>query len=90
MPAPHCSRRVEDLSNEGDVGVLAITHYSRLLTELKPDHVHILVKGRIVTSGGPELAAVLESDGYAAFVPHEDLAADEPASSGGLADCRIP
>lgn len=81
-----CSRRVEDLSNEGDVGVLAITHYSRLLTELKPDHVHILVKGRIVTSGGPELAAVLESDGYAAFVPDEDLAADEPASSGGLAD----
>jgi Fe-S cluster assembly ATP-binding protein len=73
-----CSRRVEDLSNEGDVGVLAITHYSRLLTELKPDHVHILVKGRIVTSGGPELADVLEADGYAAFVPEEDLVSDEP------------
>ncbi|MFW2334587.1 Fe-S cluster assembly ATPase SufC [Ilumatobacter sp.] len=80
-----CSRRVEDLSNEGDVGVLAITHYSRLLKELEPDHVHILVKGRIVTSGGPELAQVLESDGYAAFVPAEDLAADEPAT-GGLDD----
>ncbi|MDW3216890.1 MAG: Fe-S cluster assembly ATPase SufC [Ilumatobacteraceae bacterium] len=79
-----CSRRVEDLSNEGDLGVLAITHYSRLLTELKPDHVHILVKGRIVTSGGPELADVLESDGYGAFVPDDD--ADEPASSGGLDD----
>lgn len=79
-----CSRRVEDLSNEGDLGVLAITHYSRLLTELKPDHVHILVKGRIVTSGGPELADVLESDGYAAFVPAEDI--DEPAASGGLDD----
>ena len=81
-----CSRRVEDLSNDGDLGVLAITHYSRLLTELKPDHVHILVKGRIVTSGGPELADVLESDGYAAFVPEEDLVAEKPAASGGLAD----
>lgn len=80
-----CSRRVEDLSNDGDLGVLAITHYSRLLNELKPDHVHILVKGRIVTSGGPELADVLEADGYTAFVPEEDLVADEPAS-GGLDD----
>ncbi len=79
-----CSRRVEDLSNEGDLGVLAITHYSRLLTELKPDRVHILIKGRIVTSGGPELADVLESDGYGAFVPAGE--ADEPAASGGLAD----
>ncbi len=79
-----CSRRVEDLSNEGDLGVLAITHYSRLLTELKPDHVHILVKGRIVTSGGPELADVLESDGYAAFVLADDV--DEPGARGGRDD----
>jgi Fe-S cluster assembly ATP-binding protein len=81
-----CSRRVEDLSNEGDLGVLAITHYTRLLNELKPDRVHILVKGRIVKSGGPELADVLETDGYAAFVPAEDLVDEEPAASGGLAD----
>ena len=84
-----CSRRVEDLSNDPDapLGVLAITHYTRLLNELKPDHVHILVKGRIVTSGGPELADVLESDGYAAFVPDEDLVDDSSAdSSGGLDD----
>ena len=75
-----CSRRVEAMSNDADapLGVLAITHYSRLLTELRPDFVHILVKGRIVTSGGPELADVLETDGYAAFVPAEDLA--EPAA----------
>lgn len=82
-----CARRVEDLSNEGDLGVLAITHYSRLLEVLRPDHVHILVKGRIVTSGGPELAATLESDGYGAFVPEGEL--DEPADepgSGGLDD----
>jgi Fe-S cluster assembly ATP-binding protein len=88
-----CARRVEDLSNDdGDgaepVGVLAITHYSRLLTELRPDHVHILVKGRIVTSGGPELAAVLESDGYAAFVPDDELgdAADQGDTGVGLDD----
>ena len=73
-----CSRRVEDLSNEGDLGVLAITHYSRLLTELKPDRVHILVKGRIVTSGGAELADVLEADGYGAFVPDAELVDDVP------------
>ncbi len=62
-----CSRRVEDATNEDGLGVLVITHYSRLLKELKPDVVHILVKGRIVTSGGPELVDVLERDGYAAF-----------------------
>jgi Fe-S cluster assembly ATP-binding protein len=73
-----CSRRVEDLSNDADhpMGVVAITHYSRLLAVLRPDHVHILVRGRIVASGGPELADVLEQDGYAAFVPAEELAED--------------
>lgn len=76
-----CSRRVEDLSNDADapLGVLAITHYSRLLEELRPDHVHILVKGCIVESGGPELAARLEVDGYAAFTG--DGESPEPASS---------
>ena len=48
-----CARRVEDATNENQLGVLAITHYNRLLEELHPDHVHILVKGRIVASGGP-------------------------------------
>ncbi|MCU1367168.1 MAG: Fe-S cluster assembly ATPase SufC [Ilumatobacteraceae bacterium] len=62
-----CSRRVEAATNEDGLGVLVITHYSRLLKELKPDVVHILVKGRIVSSGGPELVDVLERDGYAAF-----------------------
>ena len=62
-----CSRRVEDATNDDKLGVLVITHYSRLLEELKPDVVHILVKGRIVSSGGPELVDVLERDGYAAF-----------------------
>ena len=49
------------------MGVVLITHYQRLLDELQPDHVHILVDGRIVASGGMELAAQLERDGYEAF-----------------------
>jgi len=63
-----CARRVEDATRETNLGALVITHYSRLFEELKPDFVHILAKGRIVKSGGPELADELERDGYAAFV----------------------
>jgi len=62
-----CAKRVEDATKETNLGVLVITHYSRLFEELKPDFVHILAKGKIVKSGGPELADVLERDGYAAF-----------------------
>lgn len=47
-----------------ELGVLVVTHYQRLLDELKPDHVHILVDGRIVESGGPELAQEIELYGY--------------------------
>ena len=50
-----------------DMGVLLITHYQRLLTELNPDNVHILYGGRIVESGGPELALRLEKEGYERF-----------------------
>jgi len=63
-----CSRRIEVATAEDGLGVLAITHYSRLLHELRADRIHILVRGRIVASGGPELAAELEESGYAAFV----------------------
>ena len=62
-----CSRRIEEATNENGLGVLAITHYSRLLTELHPDRVHILVGGRIVADGGDELVAELESEGYGRF-----------------------
>ncbi len=61
------SRRVEAATEEFGLGVLAITHYHRLLDELKPDVVHILARGRIVASGGPDLARQVEADGYAAF-----------------------
>jgi Fe-S cluster assembly ATP-binding protein len=62
-----CAKRVEDATNETGMGALVITHYSRLFEELKPDFVHILAKGRIMKSGGPELADELERDGYAAY-----------------------
>jgi Fe-S cluster assembly ATP-binding protein len=62
-----CARRVMDATREDGLGALVITHYSRLLEELRPSRVHILVKGRIVETGGPELADVLERDGYDAF-----------------------
>jgi Fe-S cluster assembly ATP-binding protein len=61
------SRRIEALTNDTGLGVLAITHYSRLLHELRSDRIHILVRGEIVASGGPELAAELEGTGYAAY-----------------------
>ena len=50
-----------------ELGIVLITHYQRLLDELAPDHVHIMVDGRIVASGGLELAEQLEQDGYEAF-----------------------
>jgi Fe-S cluster assembly ATP-binding protein len=50
-----------------EMGALVITHYSRLLKYIKPDHIHVLVGGRIVRSGGPELADELERDGYAPY-----------------------
>lgn len=47
-----------------DLGVLVITHYQRILNYIKPDYVHIMLDGRIVESGGPELALTLEEQGY--------------------------
>ena len=50
-----------------NLGILLITHYQRLLDELQPDFVHIMIDGRIVKSGGMELAAELEKNGYEAY-----------------------
>ncbi|CAN5836790.1 Fe-S cluster assembly ATPase SufC [soil metagenome] len=47
-----------------DLGVLLITHYTRILRYITPDHVHVMLEGRIVSSGGPELAEELEAKGY--------------------------
>lgn len=54
-----------------DKAVLLITHYQRLLDYVKPDYVHVLAGGRIVKSGGPELALELEREGYADVVGAE-------------------
>ena len=47
-----------------DLGVILVTHYVKLLEELRPDHVHVLIDGRIVHSGGPEIAEEIERNGY--------------------------
>ena len=47
-----------------DLGLLVVTHYQRLLDEIHPSHVHLLIDGRIVESGGMEIVARLEADGY--------------------------
>ncbi|WP_309068895.1 Fe-S cluster assembly ATPase SufC [Microbacterium sp.] len=51
------------------LGVLLITHYTRILRYIKPDFVHVMVGGRIAEEGGPELAERLENEGYAAYLP---------------------
>jgi Fe-S cluster assembly ATP-binding protein len=68
------ARRIEAATNDDGLGVLAITHYTRLLSELRPDHTHVLSRGRIVVSGGPELADELERTGYAGWAEEEDAA----------------
>jgi len=50
-----------------EMGVVLITHYQRLLDEVRPDHIHVLMDGRIVASGGMEIAETLERDGYESF-----------------------
>ncbi|MFN8470741.1 MAG: Fe-S cluster assembly ATPase SufC [Anaerolineae bacterium] len=71
-----------------NMGTLVITHYQRLLNYIKPDVTHVMMNGRIVMEGGPELALDLEDKGYdwvreqvgiAEPLPPEELAAEEPA-----------
>jgi len=52
------------LQEEMNMGALVITHYQRILNYIQPDYVHIMLDGRIVESGGPELALELEARGY--------------------------
>jgi Fe-S cluster assembly ATP-binding protein len=52
-----------------EMGALVITHYQRILNYIKPDFVHVFVNGRIVESGGADLAHKLEAEGYEAFMP---------------------
>jgi len=72
------ARRISSLVATRGLGVLAITHYSRLLHELRPDVVHVLADGRIVQTGGPELAEELDVTGYAAYAGDAADAAGDP------------
>lgn len=62
------SQGVNRVRETGDTGLLLITHYTRILRYIKPDHVHVFVAGRIVEEGGPELADKLEDEGYERYV----------------------
>jgi Fe-S cluster assembly ATP-binding protein len=82
-----CARRIEAATNETGLGVLAITHYNRLLHELRADQVHVLAQGIIQRSGGPELAEELERTGYAEFTgPGESAAEGSTPESDPFAD----
>jgi len=59
---------INRIMRKADKAVLLITHYQRLLDYVQPDHVHVLADGRIVRSGGPQLALELEKEGYAGVV----------------------
>jgi Fe-S cluster assembly ATP-binding protein len=71
-----------------ELGVLLITHYQRLLNYIEPDYVHVLAKGRIIKSGGRDLALQLEQEGYAPVLREAGLEVeeDEPAEPAGAGD----
>ncbi|SCY12508.1 Iron-regulated ABC transporter ATPase subunit SufC [Microbacterium sp. LKL04] len=62
------SEGVNRAKEQSDMGVLLITHYTRILRYIQPDFVHVLVNGRVAEEGGPELAARLEDEGYDRFL----------------------
>jgi Fe-S cluster assembly ATP-binding protein len=55
------------VGEDPEMSILLITHYQRLLDHIKPDFVHVMVDGRIVQSGGPEVALALEASGYKTY-----------------------
>jgi Fe-S cluster assembly ATP-binding protein len=65
-----------------DLGILLITHYQRMLNYITPDRVHVMLRGRIVKSGGPELAHDLEDKGYEGIRSELGLADDDIAEAG--------
>jgi len=65
-----------------ELGVLLITHYSRILRYVTPDRVHVMMAGRVVRSGGPELAEELESGGYASIASDLGIEIAEESDDG--------
>jgi Fe-S cluster assembly ATP-binding protein len=76
---------VNTLVTERGMGALVITHYQRLLNHITPEFVHILADGKIVASGGAELAKALEADGYEKVLA--TFGVDQPARHGGELAC---
>ena len=68
------SEGVNRYRSGGETGVLLITHYTRILNHIKPDRVHVFAGGRVVESGGPELADELEKNGYVRFTQADKAA----------------
>jgi Fe-S cluster assembly ATP-binding protein len=68
----------------GEMGILVITHYSRILHYIKPSHVHVMFDGRFVVSGGPELAEELEQSGYEGIKAQFEVIAAEVAHEGAV------
>jgi Fe-S cluster assembly ATP-binding protein len=64
------------VEEDPEMSILLITHYQRLLNYVKPHIVHVMVGGRIVRSGGPEVALALEAEGY------KEYEALEPSTNG--------
>jgi Fe-S cluster assembly ATP-binding protein len=73
---------VEDLRSD-DLGILIITHYSRILRYMNPDKIHVMVGGKVVRTGGPEIAAELEASGYVdmqggeATIPNPEVTSEQ-------------
>jgi Fe-S cluster assembly ATP-binding protein len=76
------ARRIQEATEEDGLGVLAITHFARLLEVLEPDRIHVLSRGSIQVTGGPELAEQLEAEGYVGVLG--DAATDKPETLVGL------
>ncbi|HXR70259.1 Fe-S cluster assembly ATPase SufC [Actinocrinis sp.] len=68
------SEGINRVRETGEVGTLLITHYTRILRYIKPDFVHVFAGGRIVESGGAELAEVLEAEGYEKYTGVKEAA----------------
>ena len=81
------SEGVNRSREDSDVGVMLITHYTRILRYIRPDFVHVFVAGRIVDEGGSELADKLENEGYAAYVKdsNEQASLEKAAAEGATA-----
>ncbi|WP_068425433.1 Fe-S cluster assembly ATPase SufC [Piscicoccus intestinalis] len=69
------SEGVNRAHDDNDMGVLLITHYTRILRYIKPDFVHVFVDGRVAAEGGPELAEKLEAEGYDKYLTGQAVTA---------------